>query len=97
MAVTTDDRRVAEALAEIERLQSARGVQDAALACLRNDLRECAIRAERAEAERDALRALTPAMMDAAFAAVQPTSGREWFRAMYNAAIDAALAREDKQ
>lgn len=43
-------KMICEAANAIATLESARAVQDAALSNLRNDLRECAIRAEHAEA-----------------------------------------------
>ena len=47
-----------KAAAELRRLQSRAEVQDAALTCLRIDFRECALRAEKAEAEVERLQAL---------------------------------------
>jgi len=51
------EQATAELREQVEVLQSRAEVQDAALACVRNDFRECAARAEKAEAEAERLRA----------------------------------------
>jgi hypothetical protein len=55
-APPTDDATCADVAAELRRLQSRAEVQDAALTCLRLDFRQCALRAEKAEAEVERLR-----------------------------------------
>ncbi len=50
------EQATADLREQVEVLQSRAEVQNAALACVRNDFRECAARAEKAEAERDEAR-----------------------------------------